>query len=369
MKLLIIATTKFELDGITNVIMNYYRAMDKSDMQIDFVIPNVTTEELRTEIEANGSRIYVMGNRMRNPLNYINKLSEIITANEYDIVHAHGNSCTLALEMLAAKRGGARVRIPHSHSSSCKFKVAHRLLRMPFNRYYTHPFACSESAGKWLFKDNPFTVIKNGIDADKFAFNESNRNDYRQELGLNDKKVIGHIGHFTYPKNHDYIIDIFTELDKVNSNYRLLLIGDGELRYGIEEKAYRAGLSDKVIFTGKRTDVPELFCAMDLFILPSKFEGLPLTSLEAQAGGLPCILSDVITKETALTDLVDYMSIERPSNEWAKRILDTNLINRIESSRIARKKLTNADFNITENAIYLKGLYLKALEGKKGETE
>ncbi|EYE87678.1 hypothetical protein Q428_12005 [Fervidicella metallireducens AeB] len=361
-KLLIISTTKFDLDGITNVILNYYRSIDKSDMQIDFVIPNDIRMDFKKEIESYGSRIYIVEGRMRNPLLYVSKLIKIINENNYNIVHAHGNSCTLALEMYAAKKGGVRVRIPHSHSSKNKYKLAHNILRKPFDTLYTHAFACSQKAGQWLYNGEAFEIINNGIEVIKYKYNAEIREKYRNKYNLIGKKVIGHIGHFTYPKNHEYLISIFAELININNDYRLILIGDGELKPSIEKKVSELGLTNKVIFTGKTLDVPQLMQAMDMIVMPSRFEGLPLTLVEAQSSCLPCFVSDAVSKEVAITDLVQFISLEKSPKEWAEQIDSLEHVNREEIKESIYKQIVNAGYSITDNAKRMKELYKKFIE-------
>ncbi|MGG1486483.1 glycosyltransferase family 1 protein [Peribacillus castrilensis] len=356
-KILIISTTRFELDGITNVILNYYRAMDKSDLIIDFVIPNDIRNDLKIELESFGSRIYKISGRSKKPFIYVKKLKMLIEENKYQVVHAHGNSCTLALEMSAAKKGGAIVRIPHSHNSKNKFKLVHRMLRRTFNSHYTHAFACGQLAGEWLFQEKPFEIINNGIDVSRYKFNVVTREQYRNKYNLNEKIVIGHIGHFTFQKNHDFLIDVFAELYKVNNRYQLLLIGGGDLRKTIEEKVKFLGLSDAVIFAGKSLEVPQLMQAMDMIIMPSRFEGLPLSLVEAQTACLPCYVSDAVSKEVGLTDLVNFISLSKSSKEWATIINESVLRDRNQLVNKINNQIISAGYSITENATVMKDLY------------
>jgi glycosyltransferase involved in cell wall biosynthesis len=357
-KVLIISTTNFDLDGITNVIMNYYRFMDKSNMQIDFVVPNDVEDSLKKEIQSNGSYLFKIEGRTTNVLSYILKLYNLIKLNKYDIVHAHGNSSTLALEMYSAKLGRARIRIPHSHNSTCKHKLAHRLFRPLFYYYYTNAFACGEKAGKWLFNDRPFEIIKNGIDLSKYKFNIEVRNEFRAKYKLNGSKVVGHIGHFSYQKNHEYLIDIFSELYFLDENYRLLLIGDGELKEHIVKKVERLGLLNAVIFTGKINNVHQLMQSIDMIVMPSRFEGLPLTLIEAQASCLPCFVSDVISREVAITDLISFIPLEDSPKEWAKQIHKAKFSNRVDIRDSNYNQIVDAGYSILDNAKKMKELFV-----------
>jgi len=356
-KVLIVATTKFELDGITNVILNYYRAIDKIDMQIDFVIPNDIRKDLKLELESFNSHIYKISGRIKKTWLYVNELSKIINKNNYDIIHAHGNSCTLALEMYVAKKAGVKVRISHSHNTKSKYKIIHKILRGLFDSNYTHAFACGKKAGEWLFNDKSFEIINNGINLEKYKYDVEMRKKYRNKYKLEGKKVIGHIGHFCYQKNHDYLIDVFSELYKIDDSYRLILIGDGKLRSNVEKKVNDLRLSMAVIFTGKTLDVSQLMQAMDMIIMPSRFEGLPLTLVEAQTACLPCFVSDTVSKEVRITNLVKFLSLERGSKEWATQINKSNIINRQKIKDRILNEIIQAGYSITDNAKKMKELY------------
>lgn len=356
-KILIIFTTHFGMDGITNNVMNYYRHMDKRDLSIDFVVPNIMAENLRNEIEKNNSNIYELINRNSNPIAYLYKLIKIIKINNYDIVHAHGNSCTLEVEMLAAKLAGTKIRIAHSRNTSCTHKVIDKILRPFFDLTYTHGFACGVDAGKWLFKDKPFTIITNGNDIEKFSYKDDIRLKYRKKYNLNDKKVIGHVGGFNYQKNQEFLIDIFKEVLEKDKKYFLILIGDGPERGRIEEKVKDFKLNDKVMFIGNSTEVNNLLQMMDVMVLPSRFEGLPNVVVEWQIAGLPSIISDKVTKDVKLTELVEFMPLEAGAEKWAEKIINTKIGNRSKDREKIEKEIKEAGFDIRENSKNLKKLY------------
>lgn len=357
MRVLIISTTKFELDGITNVILNYYRSIDKSDMQIDFVIPNELKETLNKELYSCGSTVYKITGRIKNPIKYIKALSNLIKEQKYDIVHAHGNSYTLAVEMYAAKLGKCKIRIPHSHNTTSKHMLIHYALKRVFNKSYTHGFACGEKAGKWLYGEKDFEVINNGIDIDKYKFDNEIRKKYRKKYNIEEKIIIGHIGGFTDQKNHKFLINIFFELYKLNSNYRLMLIGDGNLRIDIETQIRELGLTDKVMLMGKTLDVPNLMQAMDIIIMPSKYEGLPLTLVEAQSACLPCFISTDITEEVKITNLIESIDLSEGPVKWAKLINAHKYSNRESIKDDICKKIVKKGYSIKVNAKKIKELY------------
>ena len=234
-KVLVITTVDLGFNGVTSVIMNYYRNIDRNSISFDFISGRKVQEEIRSEIEGLGGQIYDVPSRDKKPLSYVKAVKNIIRNNKYKIVHIHGNSGTVYLDVHIAKIEKVPVRIVHSHNSTCSHKIIHKLLKPLLNREMTHGFACSELAGNWLF-NKKYTVLNNGIDIEKFIFNNNLRDEYRKKLNLENKFILGHIGHFSYQKNHNYLLDVFNEVHKKNNNAHLVLVGDGKLRSEIEKK-------------------------------------------------------------------------------------------------------------------------------------
>ena len=362
MRVLIISTRNFGYSGgISNVILNYYRSVNKNNIKMDFIVQRCLDEDLRNEIEKDGNKIFELNYRSKFPLKYMRNIKKIVKKGEYDIVHAHGNSCTLAIELIASKQGGADVVIPHSHNTYTKYKTLHYLLRGVFNKSYTHGFACGVDAGNWLFQNDSFTVINNGIQVDDYLFNNTTRELYRKKLGVENNKVVGNIGAFNHQKNHDFIIKVFQELYQLDQSYRLVLVGEGVLKESIEKKVDSLGLSDVVTFAGKSREVPQLMQAMDMILMPSRYEGLPLTLLEAQAAGLQCFTSDIVTKEVNITNTVKYISLEESPQEWALKMQNCSLTNRILSRDRNRSSIVKSGYSIIENAVKLEDTYRKIL--------
>lgn len=355
MKVLVINTVRFRLNGITSVIMNYYRKMDKSDMKIDFVVINEISEEYRTELERNNSNIYYIP-RKKNPLKYMISLYKLIKKNEYDIVHVHGNSAIMSIETVVANLAKVPVRIVHSHNTTCIHKRLHNLLYPVLKRTYTHGFACGQDAGNWLFRNQRFKIIKNGIDLNKFRYDEEEREIYRKKINAGNLKVVGHIGNFIYQKNHNFLIDVFYELLKMDKNYLLLLISDGQLLEQMKEKVKKLGIENNVIFLGKTTEVSGYMQAMDIFILPSYYEGLPVVLIEAQALNLPCLVSDKVSKEVKLTDLVEFLPIDNISI-WVKNIINIKLQNRTFNIKTIHEKIKECGYDVSTNANKMKQMY------------
>lgn len=356
---LVVSSTRFTIHGITNVIMNYYRNSDKNHIRYDFAVNGELQPELLNEMKRHGSEVFQLPLRSKKPLSYVLALKKIIARGNYDIVHAHGNSATLFLETTAAKTCGVPVRIAHCHNITCNYKLMHYLLKPFLLRSITHAFACSHKAGQWLYGNN-YRVINNGIELDKYAFNRKIREDYRRNLGLSDKKVIGHIGNFVYQKNHDFLLDVFYEVSKRDDNYVLLLLGDGILRKHVEEKTQLMGLEKKVIFMGKTDEVPQLLQVMDLVVFPSHFEGLPLALIEAQSSGLKCLVSDVVSTEVQATDLIEFIPLQLGAKYWAERVINTPTCNREAMKDLCLSMLRKKGFDIKTNARVLTEFYLGA---------
>lgn len=357
MKILIINTVRTEKNGITNVIFNYHKAINDKSFIFDFIAINDLDDTYIQYIERKGGKVFVL--KRKNILSYILVLSKIIKREKYDAVHIHGNSHTLVIELLAAKIGGCKNRIVHAHSTSCLSIRVHEILKKPFDFLCTHRLACSQDAGHFMFGNNYFSVINNGIEVNKFCFDCQKRNSVRKALNIQDDVILlGHVGYFLALKNQKFIVDILYELINNGGRYKLLLIGDGILRTTVEQQVKELGLSDYVVFTGNIDNVVDYLNAIDVIVMPSLFEGLPLTLIEQQACGLQCVVADTITKEADITGNLDFLSLEAPIGEWAKRIeKSARGINRENRSKTAVEKITEAGYNITVEANKLQNVY------------
>jgi glycosyltransferase involved in cell wall biosynthesis len=237
--------------------------------------------------------------------------------------------------------------------------LLHKLLKHVFDRCYTHAFACSEKAGRWLYGEKTFTIINNGIPVEKFLFNKTERDRIRKKLNCEKNKVIGHVGHFSYQKNQEFLIKIFTEIYKKDNSYRLLLVGDGDFRDKIEEAAVKNGVKDAVIFYGETFNVSEPLQAMDIFVFPSRFEGLGMAVIEAQAAGLPCIVSDAVPNVAKITKQMEYVSLEDPLEVWVNKILEAAKLDRESCFEENKEQIENSIYNIKKEACKLKNLYYR----------
>lgn len=349
---------KWKGGGVESVVMNYYRHIDRNKIQFDFLIDEDSTNIPTEEIEKLGGKIILIPPYQKLP-KYIKALKKIFKENNYHIVHSHINTLSV-FPLYAAKKAGVKVRIAHSHSTSNPKEVLRNIIKYilkPLSKKYaTDYFACSEFAGRWLFGNKAFdkgkvTIIHNAIDIDKFKFDEKARKSIRQELEIaEDTLVIGHVGRFMKQKNHTFLIEVFNEVHKENPNSKLILVGEGPLLEKIKEKAKKLGLNDSVLFLGQRKDVNKLYSAMDVFCLPSLYEGLPVVGIEAQAASIKCIFSNNITAETVISKNTDRLKINRKM--WVDAIVAS-------SAQSQKKTKINIQYNIHNNVDLLEKMYGK----------
>lgn len=348
--------------GVEAVIMNYYRNIDKSKIQFDFVVHNDADENYINEVLDMGAKVYKVTPYNKNIFKFMYEIYRIIKSNQYQIVHSNMNALS-GFVLLPAYLAGAKIRILHNHTTDSKEEkirsLIKRLLR-PFAKLFANQYwACSKLAAEWMYGRNALTngkvtIINNAINLKKFKFNKEKREQLRKELCLEKCFVIGHVGRFMKQKNHEFLIDIFNEVLKQKENTRLLLIGDGKLKLQIEEKVKKLGIEKAVIFLGNRNDVPDLYNAMDVFVLPSLYEGLPVVGVEVQANGLSFICSDKVTDEILLTDNIKLLSLQQSKIEWCDAILNAE---RKEIANNEDRLLKN--FDIKSESRKLEKLYLK----------
>jgi len=351
--------------GSESLVMNLCRSIDRSKIQFDFLINREEKGAYDDEILELGGKIYYIPHMSKvGHFKYIKELkSFFLNHKEYRIIHSHLNTWSGVI-FIVAKKIGIPIRIAHSHASYPHYPFFEMLYKQYskslISRNATHYFACSKAAGKWLFgskkvKNGGVVIFNNAIDAKKFSYNENIRNKYRAELNLVGKFVVGNVGNFSLPKNHEFLIKIFIELYKRNKNTVLLLIGNGKLIYKIQEKVKKLDLKNSVKFLGTRSDIPDLLQAMDVFLFPSLYEGLPLTLVEAQAAGLKIIASDTITEEIKLTDLIDFISLKKPSVYWAEKVL--KYADGYERKN-TYKEICNTGYDVKKNAKWIEIFYI-----------
>lgn len=352
--------------GAESMVMNLYRTIDRKQIQFDFITHTNRCQAYTEEIENLGGKIYYFP--AFNGLNYfkMKRLWKFFFKNhpEYKILHSHVRSYA-SLYLPIARRAGIKTII-HSHNTSSGRglkALVKFLMQRGLRKNVDYYFACSDVAGKWLFgekitKQTNYFLLKNAIDVKKYAYSELSRKKIRDELNLNGKFVIGHIGRFHPQKNHTFLIDIFAEIHKKNLDSVLVLVGIGELMNSVKEKVAKLNLSDSVIFTGVRADVNDLLSAFDTFLFPSLFEGLPVTLVEAQAAGIPCFVSDTVTSEIAISELVRFLPINQGTKPWVDAIENFLPIKRDVSEQISL-----AGYNIQVTSVSLTIFYQKMLDG------
>lgn len=310
--------------GVESVVMNYYRHVDRSKVQFDFLVDSDSTLVPRKEIESLGGRVFVIS-PYQDILRYQRELETLFREQRWLIVHSHVNALSV-FPLMVAKRAGVPVRIAHSHSTANPNELAKTaikdVLRTQANRYPTARFACGRYAGEWLFgRGVPFEVMPNAIELGRFAFSSESRKNVRAELDIAESAfVVLHMGRFVEQKNHRFLLEVFAELLRLRPDTVLLLAGDGPLRAEMEQRAQSLGIAGSVRFLGQRPDADRLYSAADVFCLPSLYEGLPVVGVEAQAAGLPILLSDSVTREVLITSRVRMLPLSAGVRAWTEAL-------------------------------------------------
>lgn len=353
--------------GAETLVMNYYRKIDRTKVQFDFMVHRQERGAYDDEIEALGGRIFRMSPIAPATLGeYRRELRDFFQNHpEYRILHAHMSELGY-FAFKEAKKWGVPVRICHAHNvpvflnETFKEKVKRiprEILAHQIRKLSTDCFACSKEAGFWLFgRKRQFTVMKNAIDTSRLIYDKNNAQRIRREYDWDDKFVIGHVGRFCPQKNHQFVVDVFNEIQKELPQSVLVLIGDGPLKEQIQYKVESLSLADKVFFLGNRDDVNLFYQAFDIFLFPSLYEGFGNVLLEAQAAGLMSFTSkDVVPLEARVTSLLHYIPLSCTTTEWKNIILRNRLYERKDMS----KDILSRGYDITENASWLCDFYLK----------
>jgi glycosyltransferase involved in cell wall biosynthesis len=360
--------------GIETFLMNVYRKIDREKLQFDFLVTREEKGTFDDEITSMGGKVFYIPHITKLGLyRYRKRIIEFLEDHkEYKIIHSHVIATSGIFQPIARKKG-IKIRISHGHSAPNKQKPKDLInfIEIYFKKilkYYTaknstHYFACSYEAGEWLFgrkiADSQMTIINNGIDTLKFKYNEEDAKNVRKSLSINESSlVIGNVGNLNEVKNHKFLLDIFKAVNTILPDSILILVGEGSLRISIEEKIKKLGLNGKVKMLGSRNDVNELLKGFDVFVMPSLFEGLPVSLVEAQASTLPCIISDTITREIDLgLGLVKFVSLDRAPEYWAKIIIDNFQGNR----NIPTDMLIERGFDSTTITEWLEDFYFNSI--------
>lgn len=350
--------------GLETMLMNYYRQVDRQKIQFDFLVHRKERWDYDDEIEGMGGRIYRLPRLNPWSLEYKRSINRFFAEHhEYCIVHSHLD-CMSSIPLKAAKRAGVPVRIAHAHSTSQDKNVKYLLklfYRNQISNYATRLMACGTEAGDWMFGGENFKILNNAIDAKRYVYDRDVRDRMRTKFGIKSNEfVVGHVGRFSPPKNHEFLVDVFAEISKQRPS-KLLLVGDGSLRSNIEQKVKRLGLEAAVIFTGRRSDVANLLQAMDVFVFPSVYEGLGMATIEAQAAGLPCFVSNGVPMECDLTGLVRQIPLSMSAKAWAHEVIGAQNIERHNTYDTIKAK----GYDIINNAEKLQDFYLET--GRENE--
>ena len=353
--------------GEETFIMNVFRNIDKDKVMFGFLCSSNKIGDYDREIENLGGKImhinlvrkYGPLKRLVNFFVLLKKLKSL--RGDYDVFHIHAqHAMDSFIDSVAAKIAGFGLVIVHSHSNSTLFHVkAHYLFRPLLRSLNICRLACSDDAGVWLFgKRNKYKVICNGIDLNYFTYNEKKRSEMRTELNLDKNTfLIGHVGSFTYPKNHEFLVDIFEEFHRMIPNSKLILVGKGPEYDNVFNKVTNKRLQNEVLFLGTREDTADLYSAMDAFIFPSRYEGLGIVVVEAQATGLPCVISDILPDDLDMTKLVIRCSLEKGAEVWAN-VLESIYTSSSDRHIEVGTEIGNAGYDIQMVASQLENIYL-----------
>lgn len=367
----LVLDTVMDRGGAEAMIMNYMRNINRDVIKFDFLTNRDYRAAYEDEIESLGGKVYHMCPMYPGKFRqYKREVREFLKEHpEYQIIHSNLEERSY-FPLKEAKKLGVPVRISHSHNRPLGFNlklIMRYYFRFMLKYYNTHMFSCGVEAGDWLYgrkNRDKVIIMNNAIDAKQYTYDVSKAKEMRKSLGIDDcKKVIGHVGRFFAQKNHPFLIDIFQAIHEKDANTVLLLVGGGEqddrLKNEMKQKVADLGLSDCVQFLGVREDVNEVMQAFDLFLLPSLFEGLPVTMVEAQASGLPCVISDKVPIQCDITGNVKVVALEDSPEKWADVVLD--FMEEFEREDTF-DKLKKAGFDIQENAKWLEGFYIEALK-------
>ena len=350
-------------NGVASFVMNYLQNLDHNAVQMDIVSYRKGTSPYYSEVKSFGGNVYFLPSIKNLPL-HIKMCNQILNEGQYDFIHDNTLHISIPM-MICAKRMGVPVRILHSHSSKLgetPWKNFRNKLFLPFLKaQMTDAFACSELAGRAMFGNKPFTVVPNVIDVDRFKFDPYTRERVRTEMGCTDKYIIGSVGRLSPQKNPFFAMDVFRAVHERMPNAEYWWIGTGIMDEEVKAYADKLGLHDCVRFLGSRSDVNELYQAMDVFFMPSRFEGLGIACIEAQASGLNCVVSTELPSEVNVTEQVQFVSLRCDIETWAEKIVDVITKKRREDS--CYEQIINSPFYCKASDDYLTEIY-SAIVGK-----
>ncbi len=353
--LMVLGSLKY-CNGITSYALNYYKGLDKDRFEIDFAVHRSIETDYTKQILNSGSKIFYMGDfNIKSLLGVKKRIKKLLKENHYDIIHCHILNIAY-FYFSVAKKCNVKVRLLHSHATKNSDNYLKNIRNSIFKRlalkYSTHFWACSDLAGNYLFGNRNYKIIRNAIDYDKFYYSEETRNELLEQLKISkDTLILGFVGRFTNQKNIPFLIQISQALKEKLFNFKMVMIGDGDLKEAIEKEISKKELEDKIVILESRPDVNKYYSLFDIFLLPSFFEGLPVTGVEAQVSGCPCLFSDAITKELDFTGNCKFLSINS-TNEW------TEYISNFQKTRLQSIPL---DFSLENETKVVENAYIELL--------
>lgn len=357
--------------GVESFLYNYYSNMDRSVIRFDEVVCGKDIGYMEPMFKKLNSKVYHVERFKNNPIKHCVSVAKIIKEGNYDIIHCHGYKSIIGL--IFAKKYGCKVRIIHSHMAYTKENFIERIIRKLIvfiaKKLATDKFACGIDAAKWLFGSEEFNkgkvdIINNAIDIHKYSYSEEKREKIRNELNIKNEFVIGNVARLTYQKNQEYLLGIMKEIVKDYPTSKLLLVGEGEDRLKLERICKELNISNNIIFLGVREDVADILSAIDIFVLPSKYEGLPVVLAEVQASGLTSVISDSITEEINVTGKIYYYSLDKNHKFWKKKIINTYLKNKNNNRVNIGKTMLKGKYDINFQSDELYNYYKRLVENK-----
>lgn len=339
--------------GISTVIMNCCRYINRTNFEIELLVGDRVVPEYADECERLGIQIIRLPLKHEYTRQYYVKLFKILWDKKYDIFHVHGNSAMVTPDLFLAHLAGIRLNLVHAHNTTCDYPVIHRLLSPFFRLMYKKGLACSIQAGQWMFGKNRFEVLHNGIETGIYRYNQEKRKEFRKKIHMKEEFLIGHAGQFDAQKNQRFLLKVFAQTSEKQENIRLLLAGNGPDFEEIMDEIDKHPYKERIIVLGDSSQMDYVYNAVDLFVLPSLFEGLPLVLVEAQAAGLTCLVSDRVSHEADLSGNIEFLPVDS-TDVWE------NAIKReICKKEDRQKKSENAQKRILENEYDAKNSVLK----------
>lgn len=357
---LVMIADRLQLNGIGCVIMNYCTHLDRNKFDITIAAGTPVTEAYKHKCTENGIHLIELPERKSSPMKFYRALNKKLAAVNYDICHVHGNSATNTIELLIAWKSHIKIRVMHCHNSQCQHIKMHRMLLPIFKRLYTKAFACSEIAGDWIFGKDKFTMIPNAFETGKYRFDPIKREDYRNKLNAKDAFLIGFVGRLNAQKNYWYTVKCFEEYWHKNPGAKLLMVGDGAGKEELEQYVNASACKNNIIIYGESEDIQGILSAIDVFVFPSRYEGLGIAAIEAQISGLPCIISNQVPREVQISNQCVFLPIgDEDIPLWTEKLQEFKALSIDRAAFYMEHQKEIERYDIKEAVKFVEGLYLQ----------